>query len=61
MNDNLAIDGKLYGFIGDASLSLYKDLSVIYFNKRSSQITTSRILTSTSMTTTGTSTPSAGC
>lgn len=34
MNDNLAIDGKLYGFIGDASLSLYKDLSVIYFNKK---------------------------
>lgn len=34
MNDNLAIDGKLYGFIGDASLSLYKDLSVLYFNKK---------------------------
>ena len=26
--------GKLYGFIGDASLSLYKDMTVIYFNKR---------------------------
>ena len=34
MNDNLAIEGKLYGFIGDASLSLYKDLSVLYFNKK---------------------------
>ena len=34
MNDNLAIGGKLYGFIGDASLSLYKDMTVIYFNKR---------------------------
>ncbi len=34
MNDNLAIGGKLYGFIGDASLSLYKDLSVCYFNKK---------------------------
>ncbi|MGN1409657.1 MAG: hypothetical protein ACI4XJ_05715, partial [Eubacteriales bacterium] len=33
MMDNLAIGGKLFGFIGDASLSLYKDLSVIYFNK----------------------------
>lgn len=34
MNDSLAIGGKLYGFIGDASLSLYKDLSVCYFNKK---------------------------
>ncbi|MCI8387508.1 MAG: hypothetical protein HFE63_03460 [Clostridiales bacterium] len=34
MNDDLAIDGKLYGFIGDASLSLYKDLAVMYFNKK---------------------------
>ncbi len=33
MMDNLAIGGKLFGFIGDASLSLYKDLSVMYFNK----------------------------
>ncbi len=34
MNDTLAINNKLYGFIGDASLSLYKDLSVTYFNKQ---------------------------
>jgi len=34
MNENLAIGGKLYGFIGDASLSLYKDLSVVFFNKQ---------------------------
>ncbi len=33
MMKNLAIGGKLFGFIGDASLSLYKDLSVVYFNK----------------------------
>ncbi len=33
MDENLAIGGKLFGFIGDASLSLYKDLSVMYFNK----------------------------
>lgn len=32
-NENLGINGKLYGIIGDASLSLYKDLSVVYFNK----------------------------
>lgn len=29
----LSINGKLYGFIGDASLSMYKDLSVIFFNR----------------------------
>ena len=34
MMDDLAIDGKLCGFIGDASLSLYKDLAVIFFNKQ---------------------------
>lgn len=34
MNDDLAIGGKLYGFIGDASLSLYKDMSVVFFNKQ---------------------------
>jgi len=34
MSDDLSINGILYGFIGDASLSLYKDLSVIYFNKQ---------------------------
>ena len=33
MEDDLAIGGKLFGFIGDASLSMYKDISVIYFNK----------------------------
>ena len=33
MEDDLAIGGKLFGFIGDASLSMYKDLTVIYFNK----------------------------
>ena len=34
MMDNLAVNGKLYGFIGDASLSLYKDLAVVFFNKQ---------------------------
>jgi len=34
MYEDLAVGGKLFGFIGDASLSLYKDLSVIYFNKK---------------------------
>jgi hypothetical protein len=33
MDKTLSINGKLYGFIGDANLSLYKDLSVFYFNK----------------------------
>lgn len=33
MYENYAVSGKLYGFLGDASLSLYKDMSVIYFNK----------------------------
>ena len=34
MYDNFSIGGKLYEFIGDSSLTLYKDLSVVYFNKR---------------------------
>lgn len=34
MYDRFSIAGKLYGFLGDASLSLYKDMSVIFFNKR---------------------------
>ena len=34
MYDRYAIGGKLYGFLGDASLSLYKDMNVIFFNKR---------------------------
>ena len=34
MYDRFSCAGKLYGFIGDASLSLYKDMTVIYFNKR---------------------------
>ena len=33
-HDDLSIAGKLYGFLGDLSLSVYKDISVIYFNKR---------------------------
>ena len=34
MYDRFSVAGKLYGFIGDASLSLYKDMTVIFFNKR---------------------------
>ncbi|MGM9626308.1 MAG: hypothetical protein ACI3XM_11455 [Eubacteriales bacterium] len=34
LEDSLAIDGKLFGFVGDGSLSLYKDLSVLFFNKK---------------------------
>ncbi len=34
MYSRFSIDGKLYGFIGDASLSLYKDMTAIFFNKR---------------------------
>ena len=34
MYERYAIGGKLYGFLGDASLSLYKDMNVIFFNKR---------------------------
>ncbi len=34
MEEKLAVGGKLFGFIGDASLSLYKDLSVIFFNQK---------------------------
>ena len=32
MNENYGINGKFYGIISDHSLSLYKDLSVIFFN-----------------------------
>ncbi len=31
--DELSINGRLYGILGDLSLSLYKDMNVIYFNK----------------------------
>ncbi|MBQ7982781.1 MAG: hypothetical protein IJ302_04380 [Clostridia bacterium] len=34
MYDRFSVAGKLYGFIGDACLSLYKDMTVTYFNKR---------------------------
>ncbi len=34
MYERFSIAGKLYGFFGDYSLSLYKDLAVIFFNKR---------------------------
>lgn len=34
MYDRFSCAGKLYGFIGDASLSLYKDMTVLFFNKR---------------------------
>jgi len=34
MYDDLAVGNKLFCFVGDSSLSLYKDLSVIYFNKK---------------------------
>jgi len=34
MYDHFSVAGKLYGFIGDASLSLYKDMTVMFFNKR---------------------------
>lgn len=34
MYSRFSIAGKLHGFLGDASLSLYKDMSVIFFNKR---------------------------
>ena len=34
MYSRFSIDGKLYGFIGDASLSLYKDMTVVFFNQR---------------------------
>ncbi|MBE6612621.1 MAG: extracellular solute-binding protein [Ruminococcaceae bacterium] len=33
-HEDLSIAGKLYGFLGDLSLSVYKDITVIYFNKR---------------------------
>lgn len=32
MTENYGIKGKLYGILSDHTLSLYKDLSVIYFN-----------------------------
>ncbi len=32
--EQFAIAGKVYGFLGDASLSVYKDLNVIFFNKK---------------------------
>ena len=32
MTDNLAVNGKLYGFIGDQSLSMYKNFQVLFFN-----------------------------
>ncbi len=34
MYERFSVNGSLYGFIGDACLSLYKDMTVIYFNKR---------------------------
>ncbi len=34
MYNRFSVEGKLYGFLGDASLSLYKDMTVVYFNKR---------------------------
>ena len=34
MYDNFSIEGKLFEFVGDASLTLYKDLAVVYFNKQ---------------------------
>ena len=34
MYERFAIGGKLYGFLGDSSLSLYKDMNVIFFNKQ---------------------------
>lgn len=34
MYERFSIANKLYGFLGDYSLSLYKDMSVIFFNKR---------------------------
>ena len=32
MDENYGINGKFYGIISDHSLSLYKDMSVIFFN-----------------------------
>ena len=34
MYDNFSIGGKLFEFVGDASLTVYKDLAVVYFNKQ---------------------------
>jgi hypothetical protein len=33
MYEKFSINNILYGFIGDATLSMYKDLSVVFFNK----------------------------
>lgn len=33
MNQNYAIDGRLYGVVGDLSLSLYRSMAVLYFNQ----------------------------
>ncbi|MBE6709996.1 MAG: hypothetical protein E7579_02645 [Ruminococcaceae bacterium] len=33
MYSRFSVAGKLYGFLGDASLSLYKDMTVTFFNK----------------------------
>ena len=33
MYDRFSVMGKLYGFLGDVSLSIYKDMSVIFFNQ----------------------------
>lgn len=34
MYERFSCSGKLYGFLGDFALSTYKDMSVIFFNKR---------------------------
>jgi len=34
MQDELALNGKLFGIIGDVSLSMYKGLSVFFFNQK---------------------------
>ncbi|MCI8387901.1 MAG: hypothetical protein HFE63_05480 [Clostridiales bacterium] len=34
MYDRFAIEDKLFEFVGDASLTVYKELGVVYFNKR---------------------------
>lgn len=33
MMEDIALDGKLYGLLGDACVNLYTDLAVFYFNK----------------------------
>ena len=32
--EHFAVNNKLFGFVGDASLSLYKDMNVIFFNQK---------------------------